>query len=87
MNRLSKESSQSELKSQTSTQVFNFGKRGLRTLVFAFREMSESEFSSIDWSNVADPEKLCEICEKELTILGCTGIVDELQDDVAECIE
>ena len=74
------------MKTQIDAQVYNFGCQGLRTLVFAMREMTEEEFASIDWSNQANPVALSDACERDLTILACTGVEDELQDNVAECI-
>ena len=48
------------------------------------REMSQEEVNSIDWSN---PKTLPDACEKELTVIACTGVEDELQEEVAECIQ
>ena len=84
--RLTPESHASAMKTQIDAQVYNFGCQGLRTLVFAMREMTEEEFASIDWSNQANPVALSDACERDLTILACTGVEDELQDNVAECI-
>ena len=30
---------------------------------------------------------LSEACESNLTVIACTGVEDELQEDVAECIQ
>ena len=47
------------------------------------REMSEAEFEEIDWEDkMLLPEKL----ERDLELLGCTGVLDELQDDIQSCI-
>ena len=51
------------------------------------RELSPDEFEAVDWSNQANAEDTAAACEKELTVLACTGVEDELQDDVAECIQ
>ena len=32
-------------------------------------------------------EEIAAACERELTTLGCTGVEDELQENVAECIQ
>jgi len=64
---------------------------GLRTLCLAYREVSEGFFA--DWSRrwaeaQLDPnrEEACEVLsneiESDLTLLGCTGIEDRLQDEV-----
>ena len=43
--RLSEESSQSDLRTRIDAEVERFGAKGLRTLVFAQREMSQDEFA------------------------------------------
>lgn len=30
---------------------------------------------------------LSDMCERELQVIACTGVEDELQDEVCECIE
>jgi len=76
------------MKDKITEEVFRFGRKGLRTLVFAMREMSVEEFLAIDMSTQEiDPSVIAGEFEKEFTILGCTGVEDELQDEVAECIE
>ena len=52
MARLNAESAQGALRKRIEEEVFNFGGQGLRTLVFAMREMSQEEANSIDWNNV-----------------------------------
>jgi len=42
------------------------------------REMSNEEFNSTDWGNSADKKALSEQCEQNLTVIGCTGVEDEL---------
>lgn len=51
MERLTPESAQSGLKDKISEEVFRFGGKGLRTLVFAMRELSQEEFNAVDWSS------------------------------------
>ena len=41
---------QSVLKLKIDDEVYRFGAKGLRTLVFAMRSMSEEEYSEIDWN-------------------------------------
>ena len=65
--------------------MLNFGRKGLRTLVFAMRELSLSQVNSVDWSS-NDKEELASACETQLTVLGCTGVEDKLQEEVSECI-
>ena len=86
MDRLTPESMHSALKIRIQEEVVRFGSQGLRTLVFAMRQMTEEECSSIDWSNTANAEEVARQCERNLMVVGCTGVEDELQDKVAECI-
>ena len=83
---LSSESAESALKKKVEAETFNFGSKGLRTLVFAMREMTNQEVDSIDW-NSSNTKKLSQACEQNLTVLGCTGALDELQENVQECIQ
>ena len=39
------------MKDKITEEVFRFGRKGLRTLVFAMREMSVEEFLAIDMSS------------------------------------
>lgn len=57
--------------------VNEFAREGLRTLLFAYRELDESELV-----NLGTPELL----EKNLELLAITGVEDLLQDEVAPCI-
>ena len=74
------------MKRRVEEETFSFGSKGLRTLVFAMREMTQKEVDSIDW-NSTDTKALSEACEVNLTVLGCTGALDQLQEDVQECIK
>jgi magnesium-transporting ATPase (P-type) len=69
-----------------STKVFekcdNYAELGLRTLVFGYRTLTEADISSIDLKDMEATKAL----EKDLTMLGCTGVQDELQDEVNSCI-
>ena len=85
MARLCEESAKGPLKKKIESEVFRFGSKGLRTLVFAMREMTEEEVEKIDWNN-ADTDTISEACENNLTVMACTGVEDELQEDVEECI-
>ena len=59
---LSSESAESTLKKKVEAETFNFGSKGLRTLVFAMREMTKEEIDSIDW-NSSNTKALSEACE------------------------
>jgi magnesium-transporting ATPase (P-type) len=57
----------------------NFANQGLRTLVYAYKELPNYTSEQID-------SLRCEDLEKGFTLLGVTGVEDLLQDDVKECI-
>ena len=75
-----------------------FAEGGLRTLVFAQREISEAEFN--DWAeNHWNPARLAtdnrkqailecgNMLERDMRVVGTTGIEDRLQDDVPRTID
>ena len=74
-----------------------FAKRGLRTLMLAYKEINEEEY--IKWNkeleeinkkiNHTDEEinSLYDKMENDLIILGATAIEDQLQDDVEKIIK
>ena len=45
LDRLTEDSMQSDLKQKIDEEVYRFGAKGLRTLVFAMRKMTEAELS------------------------------------------
>ena len=45
------------------------------------RSVSAEEAENTDWAEVSP-----DVIEKDLTVVGCTGVEDELQEDVAECV-
>eukprot|EP01006_Ploeotia_vitrea_P062659 TRINITY_DN84196_c0_g1_i1.p1 TRINITY_DN84196_c0_g1~~TRINITY_DN84196_c0_g1_i1.p1 ORF type:complete len:1149 (-),score=116.15 TRINITY_DN84196_c0_g1_i1:64-3510(-) len=71
-------------------------KEGLRTLACAHKQLAEEEYQSWkatwDQANLAlqNQEALiaqaCDMIEKDLVLLGCTGVEDRLQDAVPETI-
>lgn len=81
----------------TELHLHSYSSMGLRTLVVGMREMSASEFeewqSSYEAANTAvigrAPllRKVAGNVEKNLTILGASGIEDKLQEGVPEAIE
>ncbi|EAN31223.2 phospholipid-translocating P-type ATPase flippase family protein [Theileria parva strain Muguga] len=87
----------SEVDSVTLRNMKNYSVGGLRTLVFAKRELSHTEFRS--WLTEYNKLKLCIEGRDEklaecvgrlecgLELQGVTGIEDKLQDGVSECIE
>ncbi|KAG2173473.1 hypothetical protein INT44_007064 [Umbelopsis vinacea] len=83
--------------SALSKDIEGFSNEGLRTLVFAYKSISDEEYDA--WSellnkastateNRADEiDEVNEEIEKGFTLLGATAIEDELQHQVPECIE
>lgn len=81
----------------TESHLHSYSSMGLRTLVIGMREMSASEFeewqSSYEAANTAVIgraallRKIAGNVEKNLTILGASGIEDKLQKGVPEAIE
>ena len=53
--------------------------QGLRTLLFAYKELTVSDLESLKHEK---PEYF----ESDLTLLGATGLEDLLQEDVKNCI-
>ena len=70
---------------ETKTQQRNldeFAEEGLRTLVFAMRVLETSpEFSELEVQKMAESG-----IEKDLLLLGTSGLSDKLQEDVKACI-
>ncbi|KAL2505179.1 putative phospholipid-transporting ATPase 8 [Abeliophyllum distichum] len=82
----------------TRDHIKHYGEAGLRTLVVAYRELSEEEFKS--WEDeflktqtlvTADRDVLMDAAsdkiERDLILLGATAVEDKLQKGVPECIE
>lgn len=75
----------------------NMGREGLRTLVFAKRTLTKSEFSQFSQnyekaraSLIDRNEIMLQVqnsIEEDLEILGITGVEDKLQDNVKQTIE
>lgn len=57
-----------------------FAKKGLRTLVFAYKDIDETQIDVI--LEDVEPEDM----EKGYSLIGITGVEDTLQDNVIECI-
>ncbi|KAL3311432.1 putative phospholipid-transporting ATPase IF, partial [Cichlidogyrus casuarinus] len=76
--------------------VSHFAEQGLRTLVMAARLLSSDEWQQLQTKlnmargSLKNREQVLSAAylqiESELTLLGCTGIEDQLQDGVAETI-
>ena len=95
--RLSKKSLKNENLQVISNGLMEFSRRGLRTLMVAFRKINEDDYKSWlkqlhkDELNMKKKQKLIyrlyDIIEKNLTLLGGTAVEDELQDNVPETIK
>jgi phospholipid-translocating ATPase len=70
---------------------------GLRTLAIAVRPITPEQYEEItaqlDKARQAlsnreeEVSKVCDIIESEMTLLGATGVEDQLQDGVPETLE
>uniref|UniRef100_A0A3B4XKN7 Phospholipid-transporting ATPase n=1 Tax=Seriola lalandi dorsalis TaxID=1841481 RepID=A0A3B4XKN7_SERLL len=84
-------------KDQTQKHLDSYAREGLRTLCFAKKVLEEEEYE--EWmkrqllaeSSIENREELllesAQRLETNLTLLGTTGIVDRLQEEVPETIE
>ncbi|XP_037550714.1 probable phospholipid-transporting ATPase VD [Nematolebias whitei] len=87
----------SHVREQTQKHLDSYAREGLRTLCIATKVLEEEEY--VVWlkrqllaeSSIENREELllesAELLETDLNLLGCTGIVDRLQEDVPETIE
>ena len=94
--RLSKKSLEGEKYQIISKGLLNFSKKGLRTLMIAYRKIRDEDYNS--WINKLREdefnyqnkhkliEKLYDIIESNLTLIGGTVVEDKLQDKVPETI-
>ncbi|GFE55455.1 phospholipid-translocating P-type flippase subfamily protein [Babesia ovis] len=94
---LSKLKNKSEMDQVTASYCDQYCRDGLRTLVFAKRELTMEEFN--DWNakyieaqgDILKREESVARCasliERDLELQGITGIEDKLQDGVGEAIE
>ncbi|CAA7402299.1 unnamed protein product [Spirodela intermedia] len=94
--RLSEDGRASEAK--TREHVNRYSEAGLRTLVVAYRELSEEEYR--EWNEMFEKAKnsvsdnrgdlvdaAADIIEQNLILIGATAVEDRLQKGVPECIE
>lgn len=81
---------------ETQLALDEFSKVGLRTLVLAVRILTFEQFLAIEdeyqdaiksTNRKQKLKKLAENVEKDLVLLGCTAIEDNLQEKVPECIQ
>ncbi|GMH27539.1 hypothetical protein Nepgr_029382 [Nepenthes gracilis] len=87
-----------DFEEETRDHVNEYADAGLRTLILAYRELDEEEYTEFNQkfsearnSVSADRETLmdqvAETIEKDLTLLGATAVEDKLQSGVPECID
>ena len=95
--RLSFQSKSHENTVKTEKFLKNNAAKGLRTLCFAYRKISQDELNNflLEFSQAKSylnnrakfVETACDLVENNLTLLGCTAIEDRLQDKVPETIK
>ena len=73
-------SKQGLFEEETLEKMDDMAEQGLRTLLFAYKEIS-----SIDEQSIKDLST--EYFESDLTLLGASGLEDLLQENVKQCIE
>ncbi|KAK7389640.1 hypothetical protein VNO78_24848 [Psophocarpus tetragonolobus] len=82
----------------TTRHLNEYGEAGLRTLALAYRKLDEQEYTA--WNNefqkakasVGDDrdsmlERISDMMEKELILVGATAVEDKLQKGVPQCID
>ncbi|XP_021638647.2 phospholipid-transporting ATPase 6 isoform X2 [Hevea brasiliensis] len=82
----------------TAKHLNEYGEAGLRTLALAYKKLDESEYNT--WNNefmkaktsvVADRdgmlERVADMMERELILVGATAVEDKLQKGVPQCID
>ncbi|KAJ3321129.1 hypothetical protein HDV06_004582 [Boothiomyces sp. JEL0866] len=85
------------LKEQTSIHLELFANEGLRTLCLAYKLITEDEYR--EWNEMyrkaqnllvdreIESDKIANLMEKNLNLMGATAIEDKLQDGVPQAIE
>ena len=85
-----------ELIDITGEHLIKFAKHGLRTLMVAYRELTEEEYNIFDYAyklamnNPEEKDKLLKdayaLVEKNYYLLGATAIEDKLQDNISDVL-
>ena len=85
-----------ELLDVTGEHLITFAKYGLRTLMIAYRELTEEEYNIFDnafklaMNNPEEKDKLLKdayaLVEKDYFLLGATAIEDKLQDNISDVL-
>ncbi|KAI4381859.1 hypothetical protein MLD38_007887 [Melastoma candidum] len=82
----------------TTRHLNEYGENGLRTLALAYQKLEESEYmawnteftkakTSIGVDRETMLEKLSDLMEKDLILVGATAVEDKLQKGVPQCID
>ncbi|KAH7848010.1 hypothetical protein Vadar_032766 [Vaccinium darrowii] len=82
----------------TTKHLKDYGEAGLRTLALAYRKLEEAEYStwnnefikaktSIGGDREAVLERVSNLIEKDLILVGATAVEDKLQKGVPQCID
>ncbi|XP_040380933.1 probable phospholipid-transporting ATPase 4 [Oryza brachyantha] len=82
----------------TSKHLNDYGEAGLRTLALSYRVLDESEYSSwnaeflkakttIGPDRELQLERVSDLIEKDLILVGATAVEDKLQKGVPQCID
>ncbi|XP_078176820.1 putative phospholipid-transporting ATPase 4 isoform X2 [Carex rostrata] len=82
----------------TTRHLSEYGEAGLRTLALSYRVLEESEYlawnaefvkakTSIGADRDVQLERVAELMEKELILVGATAVEDKLQRGVPQCID
>ncbi|XP_062154657.1 probable phospholipid-transporting ATPase 4 [Alnus glutinosa] len=82
----------------TTRHLNEYGEAGLRTLALAYRKLDESEYAtwndefqkaktSIGGDREAMLERVSDMMERELILIGATAVEDKLQKGVPQCID
>ncbi|CAL9082367.1 unnamed protein product [Musa acuminata var. zebrina] len=87
-----------EFEERTKEQINEYADAGLRTLVLAYREIDEEEYTNFNKKVTAAKnlvsadrderiEEAADLIERNLILLGATAVEDKLQNGVPECID
>ncbi|KAK9131235.1 hypothetical protein Sjap_011722 [Stephania japonica] len=83
---------------ETTKHLNEYGESGLRTLALAYRKLEESEYhawnkdfqkakTTIGAEREAMLERMSDMMEKDLILVGATAVEDKLQRGVPQCID
>ncbi|KAL0354529.1 UNVERIFIED_CONTAM: putative phospholipid-transporting ATPase 4 [Sesamum radiatum] len=92
-------SSDGRMYQETTTKHLNdYGEAGLRTLALSYKKLDEAEYSawndefmkaktSFGADREANLERVSDMMERELILVGATAVEDKLQEGVPQCID